>query len=345
MPLIRLAPLALALAAAFAPVAAAAQTGPALDPAVRAAFVAEVAEASGMPAAEVDALLSQARYQQGIVNAMDRPAEAKPWRDYRPIFITDQRIRQGRAFLAEHRVALAEVEAATGVPAEFIVAIIGVETSYGGNTGSHRVLDALYTLGFHYPRREAFFRAELGHLFTLARAEQLDIPALRGSYAGAMGLGQFMPSSYLAYAKDGDGDGRRDLFTSLPDVFASIANYFVAHGWKPGEPVLVPAVFEQGREEFVPENLEASHAIADLAARGYAPAGRLAVLPATGTVLNLDGAQGREYWMGFQNFYVITRYNRSPLYAMAVNQLAGAIAEGDVAPAAAPAAPAPSAGE
>jgi membrane-bound lytic murein transglycosylase B len=316
-------PVAIAAPVAVAP----AEPGPALDPAKEAAFVAETAQSSGMTPAEIRAWLGQARYQQSIINAITRPAEGKPWKDYRPIFLTDTRIQQGRAFHAEHRDELERVSAQTGVPAEIIVAIIGVETSYGRNTGSYRVLDALYTLGFFYPRREEFFRGELRNLFALAREERLDLSTLKGSYAGAMGFGQFMPSSYRNFARDGDGDGRRDLLGSTRDAFASVANYFVGHGWKAGQPVFVPAVADAGAAAFVPADFVARYSLADLAARGYRPAQPgVPNLPAT--LLTLEGVNGPEYWIGFQNFYVITRYNRSPLYAMAVHQLAQEIAAG-----------------
>jgi membrane-bound lytic murein transglycosylase B len=305
------------LAAVFA--AGLAQAAP--DAAEKAAFAAEVANAHGVEPAAVDALLAQARYQQSIIDAITRPAEAKPWKAYRPIFMNPQRITDGRAFLAKHREALAQVEADTGVPAEVIVAILGVETSYGRITGSYRVLDALYTLAFHYPKRAPFFRSELMHLFPLMQEESLDATAIKGSYAGAMGWGQFMPSSYRAYAKDGDGDGRRDLFGSLPDVFASVANYFVAHGWQRDEPVALPAVRADGAAAFKPETLEARYSLVELAEKGYRL--REAVgHAAPATLLTLDGAQGDEYWITFKNFYVISRYNRSPLYSLAVWQLA-----------------------
>lgn len=292
----------------------------------RQALAAELAETHGLDAAAVAEVLKGAKYQQSIIDAITRPAEAKPWKVYRPIFMTERRIVDGRAFLAEHREALAGIEAATGVPAEMIVAIIGVETNYGRNTGSHRVLDALFTLGAHYPPRQPFFRSELGHLFKLAKEEQLDLTTIKGSYAGAMGWGQFMPSSYLAYAKDGDGDGRRDLFGSLPDVFASIANYFVAHGWQRGQPVAVPATLAAGSSEYAPKTMEASYDLATLAEKGYQPVSA-GDPDLKATVVNLEGVDGREYWLGFRNFYVISRYNRSPLYSLAVYQLSQAIAD------------------
>ena len=297
------------------------------------AFVLEAEKTSGMPAAEIRNWLAQARFQQSIINAISRPAEGKPWKDYRPIFLTDTRISQGRTFYAEHRSEVEGVAARTGVPAEIIIAIMGVETSYGRITGSFRVLDALYTLAFYYPKREPFFRSELINVFALAREEKLDLATLKGSYAGAMGWGQFMPSSYRNYARDGDGDGRRDLLTSTRDAFASIANYFVGHGWRSGEPVMVRAVKDPAAAAFVPDNYEPKYTLAELAARGYRPAEPGAAdLPCS--VITLEGANGPEAWIIYKNFWVITRYNRSPLYATAVYQLSGEIA---AAPAPAPA--------
>ncbi|WP_026817070.1 lytic murein transglycosylase B [Arenimonas composti] len=308
----------------------------------RAAFVDYATGKYDLTRAEVEAWLAQAQYRQSIVDAMSRPAEAvRTWATYRPIFISDARIAGGRRFLQQNREALAKVAADTGVPAEAIVAIIGVETSYGGNTGSYRVLDALYTLGFFYPssgdagkrprelQRGAFFRDELAQAILLAKEERLDLATMKGSYAGAMGMGQFMPSSYRAYARDGDGDGRRDLFTSLPDVFASVANYFVAHGWQRGQPVVARAVADAGAAPFTPDTLEPAFSAAELAAKGYRADAAPADLGAT--LVTFEGAAGTEHWFGFRNFYVITRYNRSPMYAMAVWQLAQEIAGTPVA--------------
>lgn len=301
-------------------------------------FVRDTAARFGIDPAHIERVLAGAQVRESIVNAMARPAEAKPWRDYRPIFMTRARIDGGRAFLARHRDALSRVEARTGVPAELIVAIIGVETNYGANTGSFNVVDALYTLAFAYPRtgdpakaerenrREAFFRDELAQLFALEKEAGLPIATLTGSYAGAMGWGQFMPSSYRQYAVDGDGDGRRDLFNSTDDVFASIANYFLGRGgWKPGGPVVVRANLDGANAPFEPTSLEAVHTLEALAARGYRP---LSAVPtgATAVPINLDGANGPEHWLGFNNFYAITRYNISKHYAMAVHQLSEAIA-------------------
>nr|WP_246371193.1 lytic murein transglycosylase B [Lysobacter penaei] len=304
----------------------------------RAKFIRDTAAEYGVDSAHIASVLAQAEKRDSIINAMSRPAEAKPWSEYRPIFISQARIDGGQAFLAQHRDALAKVEAQYGVPAEVIVSIIGVETSYGRNTGSYPVLDALYTLAFFYPRtgdpakaeredrRETFFRGELAQLFALEKETGLDITQLKGSYAGAMGWGQFMPSSYREYAVDGNGDGKRDLFNSTADVFASIANYFVEKGgWVRGGPVTVRATRDPGTPDFEPEGLEPVYSQADLAGHGYRPA--TPVDPAEHAVpLNLDGVGGKEYWLGFRNFYAITRYNISKHYAMAVYQLSEAIA-------------------
>ncbi len=308
--------------------AAAAAPAGRLDPEARAAFLAELQARHGIAAEEAAPLLDQARYQQSIIDAITRPAEAKPWKDYRPIFLTADRIAKGQAFLATHREALREIEANTGVAAPIIVAILGVETGYGANTGRYKVLDALYTLGFFYPKRAEFFRGELVQSFALAREEKLDLAAITGSYAGAMGWGQFIPSSYRAYAVDGDGDGVRDLWNSLPDVLASVANYFAVHKWQAGEPVAVRAVRAEDAQDFTPDSMEAKYTLPELAARGYRPAEAIGhAVPST--LLRLEGTNGPEYWITFNNFYVISRYNRSPLYSMAVFQLAQAIAGTD----------------
>jgi membrane-bound lytic murein transglycosylase B len=327
------------------PVAPPSVTDPAIPREQRiAAFVDYTASTYGIAPERIRAALAQAQYKQPIIDAITRPAEAvKPWSEYRLIFMNPARINGGVAFYRENRAALDKVSAQTGVPAEYMVAIIGVETSYGRNTGSYRVLDALYTLAFDHPKRAPFFAGELAQVFALTAQEpQLDLLALKGSYAGAMGMGQFMPSSYRLWAKDGDADGRRDLLTHKPDVFASIANYFSIHGWHAGAPVVARASRDVQLAEFVPETVDPIYPLPMLAERGYRPiAGEpLPADPATegATVLNFDGAGGREHWLGYRNFYVITRYNRSPMYALAVHQLAQAIRAGvDTAPAKAPA--------
>ncbi len=319
-------------------------------PTARAQFVRDTAAKYGIAPAEIEATLAKAQFLDSVVAAMSRPAErVKPWSEYRTGFLTPARIQGGQKFMAQHRDELARTEQQYGVPAEVIVSIIGVETNYGGFTGRHKVLDALYTLAFRYPRsgdparaayeyrREQFFRDELAQLFALGREEKLDIASLTGSYAGAMGMGQFMPSSYREFAVDGDGDGRRDLFGSLPDVFASIANYFRKKGgerggWVPGGAVVARAQLQDGYPEFTPETWTPDYTLAQLAEKGYRPLEPVAP-DATATLVSLEGADGKQYWLGFQNYYAITRYNNSKMYAMAVHQLSQAIAGRPVPPA------------
>ncbi len=294
------------------------------------AFAARAAEEYGLDAEEVLGLLEGAHFKQSIVDAMTRPAEAKPWYEYRPIFLTDKRIAGGVEFWREHRDLVAEAAERYGVDPEYIVAIIGVETFYGRITGGYRVLDALTTLAFYYPDtgndRSDFFARELMQFIALGSEEGLPLREVEGSYAGAMGLGQFMPSSYREYAVDLDGDGRRDLWSSLPDVVGSVANYLHRHGWEAGQPVTSRAAVAEGAdlERVSRRNLKPARTVAELGADGFRPVDpQPDDLPAA--VTRLREADGDSYWMTFQNFYVITRYNRSPLYAMAVHDLAAAI--------------------
>ena len=259
---------------------------------------------------------------------MSRPAEAKPWYAYRDIFVNNRRIRGGVKFWRTHAATLAEAERVYGVPPEIVVAIIGVETQYGGNMGSYRVLEALSTLAFDYPRRADYFRKELANYLLMTRAEGIDPLALRGSYAGAMGLGQFMPSSFLSYAVDFDGDGHRDLWGNPRDAIGSVANYFNKHGWRSGEQVTVPAsVSGAGYSGLVSRKLSPpKDSVASLQAQGVSPRGPVSGSQAA-MLLEFEGRNGPEYWLGFTNFYVITRYNHSRLYAMAVYQLSQEIRE------------------
>jgi membrane-bound lytic murein transglycosylase B len=297
-------------------------------------FIKDTAKKYAIPESDIRTVLSKAVYKQSIVNAMSRPAEAtKTWAQYRPIFITAGRIGQGQKYLAENRADVERIANQYGVPAEIILAIMGVETGWGGNMGNHNVLDALYTLAFYYPvingkanpARSAFFTDELAQFFALSREENFDILTVKGSYAGAMGLGQFMPSSYRKYAKDGDGDGKRDLFKSKQDAYASIANYFIGFGWQTGKPTFVRATASVGAPPFKPDNWEANFSLKELQGKGYVPNQQVPDLPAT--LLTLEGASGTEHWIGFKNFWVITRYNRSPMYAMAVYQLSQEIVQ------------------
>ncbi len=267
------------------------------------------------------AVLDDATRQQSILDAISRPAEkTKPWFEYRKIFLTDKRARAGVAFAAEHAATLANVSAQTGVPGSVITAIIGVETYYGRITGSYRVVDALATLAFDYPRRSPFFTGELENFLILAYESGRDPLALKGSYAGAMGYGQFMPSSYRAYARDYDGDGVADIWASPDDAIASVANYFVRHGWQPGGAVVVPANNDGAPVTLFEGGLKPRHSVGELAEQGFAP--KVATdITLMATPLQLEGVHGPEYWLCLENFYVITRYNHSAMYALSVWQL------------------------
>lgn len=271
-------------------------------------------------------LFSQVKHQPSIIEAITRPAEAKPWYRYRPIFLTERRINGGIKFWQEHAALLARAEKEYGVPAQIIVAIIGVETFYGRNKGSYRVIDALSTLGFDYPPRGKFFRNQLEEFLLMAREEKRDPLEFLGSYAGAMGMPQFMPSSFRSYAVDFDGDSRRDLWDNPADIIGSVANYFARHHWRQGEPVAERISLQGGApQSLLDKGLKPSLSLDELKAIGINP-----VTPLkdddTAALLALDSSEGeQEHWLTRQNFYVITRYNRSPLYAMAVYQLAEAI--------------------
>lgn len=291
-------------------------------------LVSEVSRDTGKDPQALNGLLDGAKKQQSILDAISRPAEAKPWKDYRPIFITPQRINDGIAFYREHRALLENIGQQYGVAPEYIVAIIGVETSYGRNTGKYKVLDALVTLGLYYPPRATFFRDQLKTLLELPDNHLAGpVDTLTGSYAGAQGWGQFMPSSIRDFGVDADGDGRIDLKNSLPDIVASVANYFAKHGWQTGGPVAARAQADGAARVISVKDSKPQWPLEQLEAWGYAPLQHLN--PGQPSSLqSLDGANGMEYWFTFQNFYVITTYNRSPLYALAVHQLAQAIAEG-----------------
>jgi membrane-bound lytic murein transglycosylase B len=294
----------------------------------QAELVREVARETGKSPQVLNALLDGATRQQAILDAISRPAEAKPWKDYRPIFLTERRIADGVAFYRAHRALLEQIGRQYGVAPEYIVAIVGVETSYGRNTGKYKVLDALVTLGLYYPPRATFFREQLKELLEMPDNHLAGpIDTLTGSYAGAQGWGQFMPTSIRDFAVDADQDGHIDLSNSLPDIFASVANYFVQHGWIADGPVAARAQPDGAAKPIAVKDAKPQWPLEQLAAWGYAPLQPLS--PAEPSSLQtLEGARGPEYWFTFQNFYVITRYNRSPLYAMAVDQLAQAIAAG-----------------
>ena len=291
-------------------------------------FIGEMTRDYGFASEQLNEVFREVERKQSILDAISRPAErVKPWSEYRPMFITDARIARGVDFWRQHEAVLARAEREYGVPAQVIVAIIGVETFFGRNTGNFRVIDALSTLSFDYPPRAAFFRKELREFFLLARDEQLDPLTLKGSYAGAMGLPQFMPSSFRAYAVDFDGDGHINIWTDPDDAIGSVASYFKQHGWVAGESVVSRAsVSGQQVDEGLSPGIDPVKNVTQLRALGWSSHDALRDdLPVT--AFRLQGADGPEYWLGLKNFYAITRYNRSVMYAMAVHQLSESLVQ------------------
>lgn len=291
-------------------------------------FVETTAAANQLQPLDIYRLLAKAEPQPRIIELISKPAEkVVPWWQYREQFLTEQRIAEGAKFMIEHRARLERVRKQTGVAPEYVVAIIGVETFYGRQTGKFRVLDALATLAFDYPPRNAFFRKELAQFISLSREEGVDPLTALGSYAGAMGAGQFMPSSYRRYAVDGGKDEKRNLFADWDDIIASVANYFKEHGWVRGGPVIADAVIKP-EAAAAPETggLALNETVAGLKAKGvdFDPGEQA---DDTRVVLvSAEQADGITYRVGFKNFEVITRYNRSARYAMAVHDLATTIA-------------------
>lgn len=300
-------------------------------------FIKEAASQHGLNRTKVTEILSKAKHREEILTRMNVRAEKqKPWYQYRAIFLTRARIEKGLGYWQQHEAELGRVAKATGVPAEIILAILGVETLFGEKAGDMLVLDALYTLAFGYPPRAAFFRKELMQFLLLAQEAGFNPLEVKGSYAGAMGASQFISSSYRHYAVDGDGDGRVDLWHSHADIFTSVANYFVKNGWQTGGPVamlakgvdpkrhqkLLLAEKERPLKEVILPEDKPNQSLASLAKAGIRPASQLKATAETlAYLMAFPQEQGFEYWLGFHNFYVITRYNRSPMYAMAVYQL------------------------
>jgi peptidoglycan lytic transglycosylase B len=291
-------------------------------------FVKEVVARDALKRKAVLALLRKAEPQPKIIELISRPAEkVTPWWEYRDHFLTEERIALGAQFWADHRQSLERLSAEHGVPAEYVVAIIGVETRYGRFTGQYRVLDALATLAFDYPPRSEYFRGELEQFLLLVHEDKLNPLTTTGSYAGAMGAPQFMPSSYRRYAIDADTDNKRDLWNDWDDIIASVANYLQQHGWEAGGPVLAEARFTPDPTfQIDPHNLDLNATVASLTAQGVKI--DLAVPGDTPAVLiAAEQKDGTAYRVGFKNFYVITRYNGSALYAMSVYDLAQAISQ------------------
>lgn len=287
-----------------------------------AAFIDDMVKQHGFKREEVVQWLSRAERQQSVLDAIARPAEkAKPWKDYRKLFVTGDRIQQGVAFWRDHAQTLARAERVSGVPAGIVVAILGVETRYGRNTGNYRVLDSLATLSFDYPPRADFFRSQLIEFFLMAREQKLAPDRVLGSYAGAMGFGQFMPSSYRKFAVDFDGDGEIDIVNDIDDAIGSVANYLKEFGWQRGGLIVTKAqVKEPLPDGLLREVLEPVTSLADYKRKGITSISPLAD-NTMAALFMLEADSGNEYWLALNNFYVITRYNRSQMYAMAVVQL------------------------
>jgi membrane-bound lytic murein transglycosylase B len=296
-------------------------------------FIGEMVKKHGFAKKDLDRIFSQAQFQPAIIKAMTQPVEAtiESWQAYRSIFISPERLQAGLQFWNLNAEPLARASREFGVPEEIIVGIIGVETVYGRNIGSYRAIDALATLAFDYPKRADFFRAELENYLVFTRQARIDPLRIKGSYAGAIGIPQFMPGTYRRFAVDYDGDGVANLAASAADAIGSIGNFLKAHGWVRGAPIAsVAAVSGDGWRKVLETGVLPSVRAADLANFGVKPA---AALPpdALCSVIELEG-QPTEYRVGLQNFYVLTRYNRSNLYASAVVDLAGELARTRSAP-------------
>ena len=286
------------------------------------AFMDDMVSKHGFSKDELTRIFEQAERRDDILELMSKPAEKRlRWFEYRKIFLTQSRIEGGVQFWEQYADILELAEAEYGVDPQVIVAIIGVETRYGKNTGRHRVLDALSTLAFDYPPRSEFFTSELEQFLILTRENDIDLLSAKGSYAGAMGYGQFIPSSYRNYAVDFDASGTRDLWNSPMDIIGSVANYFKQHGWQHGGVVATPATVTGDDYQTVLDLGYKPNTVLDAMRHdGITPATHLPD-DLVAALMAFDQPDGPEYWLGFNNFYVITRYNHSPLYAMAVYQL------------------------
>ena len=287
-------------------------------------FINDIAAKHGLDTAALRRLFAQIKPQPSIIRAMNAPSTALPWHAFRKGHVDAVRINGGVKFWQQHAAILARASRDYGVPEEIICATIGIETHYGGYTGNFRILDALATLAFDYPKRAEFFRDELEQFVLMGKEAALDLAGLRGSYAGAMGIPQFMPSSYRKYAVDYDGDGKRDLWRSVADVIGSVANYYKLHEWQAGEMITVPARVSATPDAALVDDITPKIKISEFRKLGIQPAtpvndDMLAAL------LPLETENGMQYWFGFKNFYVITRYNRSTNYAMAVHEIAQGI--------------------
>lgn len=291
-------------------------------------FIRGVAQKSDYSEQELVDLFSQVKNQRHLFERMDKPAEKLDWHQYRKIFITDKRIKKGIEFWKNNRDLLRKVEQKYQVPAEIIVAIVGVETFYGAYRGKAPVFDTLVTFAFDYPKRAKFFTRELEEFLILSKEQGLPLREVKGSYAGAMGMPQFISSSYRNYAVDFDGDGRANLFESLPDVLGSVANYFKRHGWVSGAAITYPLTADKAdKVNQLKPGMKPSYTWHQLKSAGLKSLVQLEE-DAKVALLKLQQKNAPEYWAGLKNFYVITRYNHSELYAMAVYQLSEKLKQG-----------------
>jgi len=284
-------------------------------------FISEMVQKHAFKQAELEELFQKVKLQTSILEAIARPAEGKPWYDYRPIFVTKSRIKGGLKFWEQHKIALDQANNVYGVPKEIIASIIGVETRYGKHTGRYRIIDSLSTLAFAYPPRSKFFKSELEHFLLMTREERLDPLVLNGSYAGAMGMPQFISSSFRRYAVDFDKSGQRDLWESPTDAIGSVANYFKKHHWRTGEPIATKVTVHGERYRLLlSKGIKPDKTQQELLDNGVVlPNGLPAHLQ--GKLVAFETKTGPEYWVVWHNFYVISRYNHSALYSMAVFQL------------------------
>jgi len=282
-------------------------------------FIDRMVQAHAFDRARLETILGEAQTKKSILDAISRPAErTKEWHEYRDIFMTHERISAGARFWQAHEADLSRISDDTGVPIEILVGVIGIETYFGRFTGNYRVLDALATLAFDYPPRAEFFSSELEQYLLLIREEGMEATVATSSYAGAMGRPQFMPSSYRAYAVDSTDDGKRDIWMNWADVIGSIANYFVRHGWETGKAVVTSATLGAQWQGDTPENkLTPAETVTSLSHQGVMFSTELPG-EEKGQLITLQGDESEEYWVGFHNFFVITRYNRSVMYALAV---------------------------
>ncbi|MDX8384906.1 MAG: lytic murein transglycosylase B [Gallionella sp.] len=284
-------------------------------------FIDEMVEKHQFKRSELDSVFRHAKHLPSVVELISRPPKSRPWLEYRASFVNKERIRRGVKFWQKYRKALQRAERKYGVPQEIILAVIGVETVYGRNAGNIRALDALTTLAFDYPRRADFFRSELENYLLLARDQEFDLLTIRGSYAGALGVPQFMPSSYRNYAVDFNGDSTVDLLNQTEDAIGSVANYLKGYGWISGKDIVLQTKIS-GDQPL--EAIGASRTLATWHAAGVQTSDRADQHEAARLVdYTIDG--GKEFWLALNNFEVITRYNNSDYYAMSVYQLAEAV--------------------